>query len=262
VFFSVLDGKLSSYSQRFVSFEITLLGGAVLTLMFFRFVRISTFFFAIFFTHYTFSDGNSSSMRPSLLDGLLMSPKVKEISKAKSSPKKYLDGKRESKVVKRVSGASRGFDLDKLPRRYNHWLLDVVKPSHFGGRRCVLRSNITEMEDGYLPMPVVLEVFSDLIKVSGQSPIDLSYNDLGIKIDAFDSVSIDAIVSETNALFFLELPTLIAQMTKGDKLVVVLGFWPVAPVNQAYSAEISLRGFSSGIKKLGECEEKLSKIKI
>lgn len=245
----------------------------MLTVISFRFVRFSTLFFtlfsAIFFTHYAFSYGNSDSIRPSLLDEMLISSKANETSKAKSVIEKKLQGKSNEglapktvKTVKTVKRAIRGFDLNKLPRRYNHWLLDVVKPSHFGGRRCVLRSNITEMEDGYLQTPVFLEVFSDLIKVSGQSPIDLSYNDLGIKVDAFDSVSIDAIASETNALFFLDLKTLITQMTKGDKLVVALGFWPVTPVNQAYSAEISLRGFSSGIKNLSECEETLSKVSL
>lgn len=196
--------------------------------------------------------------------------KAKKVKKAtqsknpkntKKNSKKYAYNKAK-KAKKTMTNINKGLDLNKFPKRYNHWLLDVVNPEHFGKKRCVLRSNTTEIEDGYLQTPIFLEVFSDLIKVSGKSPIDLSYGNLGIKVDTFDRVSIDAIASETNALFFLELSTLVSQMKRGDKLDIALGFWPVASLDKPYSAEVSLSGFANGIKKLNECEKKLSKLSI
>ena len=187
-------------------------------------------------------------------------PKIAVEKKVNKKPKKTAKKQKNLKKVNPLTPKNYGFNLNKLPRRYNHWLLDVAKSSHFSGQRCVLKSNAVEIGAGHLHTSIMLEVFSDLIKVSGQSPIDLSYKNLGLKVDTFERVSIDAIVAETNALFFLDSTTLIQQMVRGYNLDVALGFWSSIELDRAYSTKISLEGFSVAIKNLGECDKKLKKI--
>lgn len=225
-------------------------------------MNVGVFFCDLVFAE---SEPSSSFSRPSLLKS---SPKKIEenapkadVNKKTQEKDKQISKKVNKKTSKKTSkkiAKNNRFTMKLLPISYGDWVLDVKNIHSPDEKQCVAINSTSVIDDGYSDSSVIVEVTSNAIYVYTESIVDASYLDIGIAIDKFDRVDIDSIFSETNVVFNFRVDQLIAQMRKGDKALLTLGFWPSWPMTHTYSTDISLSGFSKVMNKLGECEKKIT----
>lgn len=161
--------------------------------------------------------------------------------------------------VNKTIKKSNAFSLKKLPLQYEDWTLDIGDLKGAGQSQCVARNAKPIINDGQSSSSAIVEVTNAFVRVLTDSTIDISYPDTGIKIDDNEQFPLDSVFSDTNVEFDFDVDVLIAQMRKGQKATITLGFWPTWPVTQSYSTEVSLVGFTKVMQKLKSCEQLLAK---
>ena len=192
----------------------------------------------------------SSFYRPSLL---MPSPK-----KNTEYELKVDSNKKNKKSNKRSTKKTDSFAMKMLPLSYGDWVLDVKNMHSPGNKQCVAINSGSMIDDGHSGSSVTVEVTSKAVRIYTESLVDVSYLDLGIAVDQFERIDIDSIFSDTNVIFNFHVNQLIAQMRKGDKAVLTLGFWPAWPMTHAYSTNISLSGFTKVMNKLSICNKRIT----
>lgn len=253
-------------------------------LCFIALMSICVFFSSLVFSEQTSEkkDSSSSFSRPSLLrsspkkvtenalkvdlnekNKKLDSKTSKEIAKKASKKIVKKSSKKTSKKIskkpnKKATKKNDSFAVKMLPISYGDWVLDVKNMHSPDKKQCVAVNSVSVIDDGHSGSSIVVEVTSSAIRIYTESIVDVSYLDMGIAVDKFDRVDIDSTFSDTNVVFNFHVDQLIAQMRKGDKAVLTLGFWPSWPMTHTYSTDISLSGFSKVINKLNTCEEKIT----
>ena len=88
-----------------------------------------------------------------------------------------------------------------------------------------------------------------------KSNIDLSYPEIGLKVDYNTPHTIDRLNKDTNAIFKNEAEQIRDEFIKGLSGKLTLGFWPSWPKTRAYTTEFDLRGFTKTYEAFLRCQQ-------
>ena len=100
-----------------------------------------------------------------------------------------------------------------------------------GGQRCLLESAEKTVDDGQTTTSMRVVFTGDAFVVITDSKVDLSYPDVGIRVDSQDAVPVDRMLGETSVVFDSDVDGLVERFARGTELRVALGFWPTTQGN-------------------------------
>jgi hypothetical protein len=126
---------------------------------------------------------------------------------------------------------------------------------HVSGQpgRCQLGTDPVQMFDGYGDTKLALLLVGDALLVRTDSNVDLSFNDVGLKVDGKEFIAADAVADEKDIVFRSELESIVDQFIKGRRVTLYLRFWPTYPPTQLFQTQFSLIGFTKAYKEYQTC---------
>jgi hypothetical protein len=89
-----------------------------------------------------------------------------------------------------------------------------------------------------------LVVTPNAILVHTESPLDVSFSDIGLQVDKNAFFGLDSVYERKSARFSKAYQELVHQFKKGRTVRVDLRFWPTWPVTGTHAADFSLAGFT------------------
>ena len=119
--------------------------------------------------------------------------------------------------------------------------------------RCQLGTDPVQIFDGYGHTRLSLLLVGDALVVRTNSNVDLSFHDVGLKVDRRDFVAADAVADEKNVAFRSALDTVVEQFIKGNRVTLSLRFWPTYPPTQVFKTKFSLIGFARAYEQYQAC---------
>ena len=131
----------------------------------------------------------------------------------------------------------------------------AVRQATAGSPACVLETADITVHDGYQDTWVRLNINDERLLVMTDSNIDTGLGDTALQVDGKAVIPADAAVDEKNLRFDSDMPAIIEQFRKGNRVRVYLRFWPSYPVTQRYEAAFSLAGFTRTWNDYIECRE-------
>lgn len=145
--------------------------------------------------------------------------------------------------------------ITSLANQNTHWQVvtdyDVLN-KHVA---CLMLSAKKTSSDGQGTTSLQLLYNGAEFVVKTQSNIDLTYPDLGLKVDNAPILPIDYLNKDTVAVFAQEADKIKKLFIQGHKANLTLGFWPTWPKTQAYTTEFSLIGFTKTYKEFLRCQK-------
>lgn len=111
------------------------------------------------------------------------------------------------------------------------------------------------MSDGYSETKVKLRLTADVLLIKTNSNIDLSFKDVGLKVDRNDFIAADDVMDEKNVVFRSELATIVEQFIKGLRVTLQIRYWPTYPATNNYQTDFSLLGFTNAYQEYKSCQE-------
>jgi hypothetical protein len=120
---------------------------------------------------------------------------------------------------------------------------------------CVLETEDARMSDGYSETKVKLRLMTDSLLIKTNSNVDLSFKDVGLRIDYHDFIAADDIVDEKNVIFRSDLDKIIAQFIKGLRVTLYMRYWPTYPATDNYQTNFSLLGFTKAYNEYLSCKK-------
>jgi hypothetical protein len=120
---------------------------------------------------------------------------------------------------------------------------------------CVLETENARMSDGYSETKVKLRLTADVLLIKTNSNIDLSFKDVGLKVDRNDFIAADDVMDEKNVVFRSELATIVEQFIKGLRVTLQIRYWPTYPATNNYQTDFSLLGFTNAYQEYKSCQE-------
>jgi hypothetical protein len=124
-----------------------------------------------------------------------------------------------------------------------------------GQGRCVLELTPMTVSDGYQEIQAAIVVRADAVLIRTESPLDTSFADIGVQVDAQTFIPMDAVEDRKVAVFTTQYARLIAQFKQGRKVRVQLRFWPTWPETGTHAVTFSLAGFSKAYAAMLACRE-------
>jgi hypothetical protein len=134
-----------------------------------------------------------------------------------------------------------------------NWTVVTLKDPLTQKERCLLKSAVITISDGYDTTPVTLLIHDDALSVVTESIIDASFKDLALVVDDNEAIKTQKVIDEKIVVFDQGVATIIEQFKKGYDATVYLRFWPTWPATQSFPAHFSLRGFTKAYKSLASC---------
>ena len=120
---------------------------------------------------------------------------------------------------------------------------------------CVLETEDARMSDGYSKTKIKLRLMTDGLLIKTNSNVDLSFKDVGLRVDQHDFIAADDIVDEKNLIFRTELDTIIVQFIKGLRVTLYMRYWPTYPATDNYQINFSLLGFTKAYQEYQSCKK-------
>lgn len=130
------------------------------------------------------------------------------------------------------------------------WLL------HDSATHCALESNEISLHDGYQDTRARLNINEQRLLVITGSNIDTSFDDTALQVDGRAVMTAGRVADEQNLRFDADMPTLIEQFKKGNRVRIYMRFWPTYPATQRYELAFSLAGFTRAWNDYTACVEK------
>jgi hypothetical protein len=134
------------------------------------------------------------------------------------------------------------------------WTVVEADPGKTG---CALETEEITLFDGYADTRLRLSVTDASVRVSTESNIDFSFNDVGLSVDGKVFIPADAVVDEKDVLFSSGVGGMIDQFIHGRVATVYLRFWPTYPATQRYEVHVSLNGFTRAYNDYQACRSEL-----
>jgi hypothetical protein len=119
---------------------------------------------------------------------------------------------------------------------------------------CHLVSETVTMRDGYDTTMVSVAFTGKAILLRTESPLDTSFNDIGVQVDRHALVAMDTTQERKIAVFTTSYATLVEQSKKGARLRVQLRFWPTWPATGTHDATFPLKGFTKAYAEMLACQ--------
>ena len=120
---------------------------------------------------------------------------------------------------------------------------------------CLLESTTHVIEDGQTRTPVKLVYSDSAIYAVTKSHIDLSYPNLGLKVDTDPAHKIERLHKENTAVFANNSKLIHKQFTAGRTAILSLGFWPTWPKTTTRVIEFDLIGYTKAYRQLKKCQK-------
>jgi hypothetical protein len=134
------------------------------------------------------------------------------------------------------------------------WAVQRLRDPTTKAEVCHLVSETVTMSDGYDTTRVTVTVTDKAIVVQTESPLDVSFHDIGMQVDRHAFVSMDNIQERKTAVFATGYTTLVEQSKKGVRLRVQLRFWPTWPATGTHDATFPLKGFTKAYAEMLACQ--------
>jgi len=135
------------------------------------------------------------------------------------------------------------------------WTVDVAKDPLTRQERCLLRSEIQTIQDGYGETPVSLVVNDEALLVVTESQIDPGFGDLELIVDDKAPLKTTKVAQDKVLVFDNDRAMLIDQFKGGAWATVYLRFWPTWPATQRFPARFTLKGFSKAYSDFEHCRQ-------
>lgn len=133
------------------------------------------------------------------------------------------------------------------------WNLNRL-PAAAGGRtRCTVETPAQAVFDGYNDSKVWIEVDAAAVFVRSDSPIDMGFADVGLRVGNHDLIRADRIERDRAAVFQSQYPLVVEQFKKGARVVAQLRFWPTWPTTGIHETTFSLVPFTRAYEDLTTC---------
>ena len=120
-----------------------------------------------------------------------------------------------------------------------------------------MQSVVKTLQDGHGTTEIKLLYNGREFVAHTQSNIDLTYPNLGLKVDDSATFLIDEVTKETMAVFKTQAEQIKRLFIRGYHARLTLGFWPTWPKTHTVSAEFSLVGFTKTHQEFLECQKDL-----
>jgi hypothetical protein len=121
--------------------------------------------------------------------------------------------------------------------------------------RCYVESVIMTVYDGYQDTHVRLLVRANAVEIHAEAPLDMSFGDIGVQVDAQAFLPLDSVSARKTAVFTSQYARLIEQFKQGNKVRLQLRFWPTWPATGIHPVTASLIGFSKAYSAMQTCVE-------
>lgn len=131
------------------------------------------------------------------------------------------------------------------------WLL------HDSATACVLETNEITRPDGYQDTSVRLNINEQRLLVLTGSNVDTSFDDTALQVDGHAMMTAVAVEDEQNLRFDANMPALVEQFRKGNRVRIYMRFWPTYPATQRFEIGFSLAGFTRAWNDYMACVEKI-----
>jgi hypothetical protein len=119
--------------------------------------------------------------------------------------------------------------------------------------RCVLESAPQSIDDGHGETRIFLQLDEQWLRVITDSNIDVSFDDIALRVDDKEPIPMDGVQADTQVLFEESIATIIEQFIPGLKVDIHLRFWPTWPTTGVKKATFSLIGFTAAYEQLPAC---------
>jgi hypothetical protein len=120
---------------------------------------------------------------------------------------------------------------------------------------CLLRSSEQTINDGQTTTPIRL-IYNGMAFIAvTKSNIDVSYPDVGLRVDRQSAHQVDRVANNTKAVFETEIEGIRDEFIGGRTGRLTLGFWPTWPKTETVVTDFSLVGFSRAYKAFQHCEQ-------
>ena len=129
------------------------------------------------------------------------------------------------------------------------------EPSGTGGYSCFLQTEQQAIFDGYHNSLVHVKVTTTEVLVKADSPIDVEFRDIGIKVDNNALIPMDGLADRFTSRYASSYSGIIEQFIKGRQLQVQLRFWPEWPTTGPHSMAFSLSGFTKAYNAMKNCHQ-------
>jgi hypothetical protein len=135
------------------------------------------------------------------------------------------------------------------------WTDDVTKDPLTRQERCLLRSEVQTIQDGYGETPVSLVINDEALLVVTESQIDPSFGDLEVVVDDKAPLKTAKVAKDKVLVFDHDRAMLIDQFKAGAWATIYLRFWPTWPATQRFPAKFTLKGFTKAYSDFERCRE-------
>jgi hypothetical protein len=135
------------------------------------------------------------------------------------------------------------------------WAVKRTVDAVTGQAHCYVESTPMTVSDGYQNIQVAIIVRAKAVLIHTESPLDASFADIGLQVDAQTFLPMDTVADRKIAVFTSQYPRLIEQFKQGARVRAQLRFWPTWPVTGTHTAIFSLSGFSKAYAAMLACKE-------
>lgn len=137
-----------------------------------------------------------------------------------------------------------------LPAHGDGWVVKRVPDPQDARPRCMLESPRRVIDGGYTPTSVLVRVDTRLVQVVTESDIDLSFHDVGLRVDDGGLTPPDAVHAQQGLVFARNAAPYIKALQQGKTLSVDLRFWPTWPSQGRRTVTFDLDGLAPALARL------------
>ncbi len=137
-----------------------------------------------------------------------------------------------------------------LPAYAGGWTLKHVPDPQGGNSRCMLESPRQVIDDGYTKTSVRVRVDARQVQVDTESDIDLSFGDVGLRVDDGDRLRPDMVHAQQDLVVLKGAVQFNESLRRGRTLYVDLRFWPTWPSRGRRTVKFELDGLKPVLARL------------
>jgi hypothetical protein len=137
-----------------------------------------------------------------------------------------------------------------LPTHADNWVVKSVPDPQGGRSHCMLESPRQVIDDGYTKTAVQVRADAHMILVVTESDIDLSFGDVGLRVDDSGLMRPDTVHAQQDLVFLKDAARHIESLCQDGTLYVDLRFWPTWPSRGRRTVRFVLDGFSQALARL------------
>jgi hypothetical protein len=137
-----------------------------------------------------------------------------------------------------------------LPAHADGWAVKRVPDPQGGPSRCMLESPRQLIDDGYTKTSVRVRVDARLVQVDTESDIDLSFADVGLRVDDGNLLRPDTVHAQQDLVFLKNAARFNKSLRQGRALYVDLRFWPTWPSQGRRTIRFNLDDLAPALAQL------------